>query len=1032
MTRTAKWKKLLCVLLTLAVMASSFGSGTLGVAAAELELDIGRNTGNVTAVLSEDGVLTISGAGEIRDFTAETAPFSEWNVTRVEIGAGITAIGAYTFYNCGGISGFLTLPKGIVRIGDCAFSGDSAETAPKPDFVQNLFTEALVTSVTEKETEPTESEPESSAPQESGTVETIETEVQTLAADAPSDEADEPDIESAASTESEAAEESSAVEEEPQPTAPPAESSEAESEPTADDTPAEPQTSYTVTKVTEQEIGNEIFAQGSGVFVCSEENASFAAAMLSAGYTRADGVAEAVFNSGEGSSDADVQLTLPVVSGAVVLPDLPSDFAAPEETELCTYEFCGWTEKKDAAGTVRAAGSSFAAGERTDLYFIASWTKHCKVEITFVRDGDAVTYSVPETPGYDVTSYRWQTRLSGSEWEDLAGQTNETCTRTLQPGDSKREMRCIITVKKQQNALVSLFSAAKEEQLELNAVGSGLTELAGTLAVAKGSGIKAVTLPLTLPVADETNEYRVTAVTLPEGVTFVQSETELTADGKTFLLTARPTGDNWTFSSAMIQLVSSNPDGTDWKSEVPHLLRNDGTAMTGSAKTAEMTVNLSYNSGYTNLTNGVVEFTLEEYSGTTTCNKVTVSLSIEDITFVKQTATVAAGRDFSQLTGEKAETPLNRAVSALFVTEFYPAEETAENTVLSLYQGETEKSLPKGTSIVLADQSGEIVSYYKLKLTKSQKGVKLSELGYAGTKKKDERVTERLLIVMDFHEVVGTDCLLTGDYTLRLRHAMQNGAENPSGGASFTLTNEASETAAVSAALNEELSTQNKWCVDLSDSGSAAYWLHVSLYNSEGNTLPLPQKTAVSGAESIYRCEDGMLQIVPQGNRLTFDLSEALPDALESGTYHLRLTPAVRPNFQNGAETKTASHIDLEVTYAQTDTDKSSVRSLSVNADTRVLDAEQGEIEWKLNLGYGGTEDGDTMRLTVLKKVGTEPGEDSYTEDTSIAGYSGELTNSITLAIPQGQAAGTYRALVEILDANGNAVAQEPYNFIVK
>lgn len=1029
-----KRNQLLCVLLVLAIMVSSFGSGTLGVAAAELEFDIGKNEGSVTATLADDGTLTIQGAGEIRDFTAETAPFAGKNVQQVEIGVGITGIGAYTFYNCAGISGFLTLPKGIVRIGERAFSASDAENAPRPTFVQNNFTESLVVSVNE-ETSAGSAEEEPST--EGDAVDTELSEAQTLANSAPeeSTEGEESEI-----TSVEDAADESAVEptSEPAPEATP----EPTEQPTAEPTPLpessavtepeetdEPKQEYTVTKVTQQEIGTEIFYPGSGgMYSCSEANESFAAAMTAAGYTRADGVAQATFHCGEGTSSGDVQLTLPVAGGSVILPNVPAEFTAPEETDLCSYSFAGWTEQKDPAGTVRAPGSSFATGERTDLYFIANWQKTPKIELSFSREGDVATYALPALENYEITEICWQTRLGSGAWEELPNETGATLVYSLQPGDSKREFRCVITVTEKLSVISGLFTEAKTEQLQLNAIGSGLTELEATLALAKGTGLKTAEVTLLLPVTEENSTYRITAVTLPQGMQFVQNERDLTANGDTALLYLRPTGSSWNTNTAQAQLVTENPNGDTWASGVPNVLRNDGDATTGATDVAEMTVSLTYDSGYTALTDGTVTVTLEETIGEESRSMVTVSLAMEDITYVKQTVTSAAGRAFTGLTSGKKEIPLSCAISALFVTEYYPVEETADNIVLSLYQGENEISLPVGAQIVLADQSAEPYRYYTTTLTTATKGMKLSDLNYLGTGKSNVRVTEQLLVVLSLEVATG---LNTGEYSLRLSHVLQPGAVSPTEKAEFTLTAKETE-AGLSAWLNADVTEQNRWCVDLNAEHPENYWLYAVLYGADGNAVQLPQKTQVEGADSVNRCENGGLQIVPASSRLVFDLTAALPGALTSGEYRLCLQSGVRPGLQNGGETTLTPNVEFEVTYTEPEEDSAAVRSLSVKADTRVLDAEQGEIMWQLNLGYGGEAEGDTMRLTVLKKVVTEPREDSYVAESSISGYNGALTGSVTLTIPQGQAAGTYRALVEILDANGTMVAQEPYNFIVK
>ena len=42
-------------------------------------------------------------------------------ITALRLNGGITRIGAYAFYQCGGITGSLTIPEGVTAIGEGAF-----------------------------------------------------------------------------------------------------------------------------------------------------------------------------------------------------------------------------------------------------------------------------------------------------------------------------------------------------------------------------------------------------------------------------------------------------------------------------------------------------------------------------------------------------------------------------------------------------------------------------------------------------------------------------------------------------------------------------------------------------------------------------------------------------------------------------------------------------------------------------------------------------------------------------------------------
>ncbi len=82
----------------------------------------GAQGDNLTWELSCDGVLTISGTGEMADFAKEAVP---WNAQRnaissVSVGDGVTSIGRYAFYECVNMAS-VAIPEGVTSIGDSAF-----------------------------------------------------------------------------------------------------------------------------------------------------------------------------------------------------------------------------------------------------------------------------------------------------------------------------------------------------------------------------------------------------------------------------------------------------------------------------------------------------------------------------------------------------------------------------------------------------------------------------------------------------------------------------------------------------------------------------------------------------------------------------------------------------------------------------------------------------------------------------------------------------------------------------------------------
>ena len=86
--------------------------------------DISANEdGTITATLDEKGVLTISGTGEMKDWThSVNAPWysEKEQIKSVEIKNGITNIGNYAFYNCNDLIN-VEVPNSVTSIGDNAF-----------------------------------------------------------------------------------------------------------------------------------------------------------------------------------------------------------------------------------------------------------------------------------------------------------------------------------------------------------------------------------------------------------------------------------------------------------------------------------------------------------------------------------------------------------------------------------------------------------------------------------------------------------------------------------------------------------------------------------------------------------------------------------------------------------------------------------------------------------------------------------------------------------------------------------------------
>ncbi len=81
---------------------------------------------NLSWIVDDEGVLTITGSGAMYDFSEENLPpwmgESDIEVKSVTFGPGITSIGTWAFYHQG-LTGTLTIPDGVTKIGEQAFIG---------------------------------------------------------------------------------------------------------------------------------------------------------------------------------------------------------------------------------------------------------------------------------------------------------------------------------------------------------------------------------------------------------------------------------------------------------------------------------------------------------------------------------------------------------------------------------------------------------------------------------------------------------------------------------------------------------------------------------------------------------------------------------------------------------------------------------------------------------------------------------------------------------------------------------------------
>lgn len=82
----------------------------------------------ITWSLSADGVLTLRGSGKMDNYRAGKTPWAELtdNITALDIGCGITAIGSDAFSGCTALNTAVVLPDTVEEIGGGAFAGCTA------------------------------------------------------------------------------------------------------------------------------------------------------------------------------------------------------------------------------------------------------------------------------------------------------------------------------------------------------------------------------------------------------------------------------------------------------------------------------------------------------------------------------------------------------------------------------------------------------------------------------------------------------------------------------------------------------------------------------------------------------------------------------------------------------------------------------------------------------------------------------------------------------------------------------------------
>ena len=88
----------------------------------------GANGDNLTWTLDNEGLLTISGEGKMKNYDFYSSTFKNTNVTKVKISHGVTSIGKKAFSGCKALTS-IEIPNSVTSIGDQAFAWCKALTS---------------------------------------------------------------------------------------------------------------------------------------------------------------------------------------------------------------------------------------------------------------------------------------------------------------------------------------------------------------------------------------------------------------------------------------------------------------------------------------------------------------------------------------------------------------------------------------------------------------------------------------------------------------------------------------------------------------------------------------------------------------------------------------------------------------------------------------------------------------------------------------------------------------------------------------
>ena len=145
-------KRFFAVLLLAVLLAMSMAQAAWAATVASGEC--GAEGDNVTWVLDDAGTLTISGTGEMKDYSTETGDFNvnltaaPWylnnrgNLSQVIIQNGVTNIGDYAFYYCSNLNSII-IPDSIASIGNGALAGCDLISITLPDGITSIGSNAF-------------------------------------------------------------------------------------------------------------------------------------------------------------------------------------------------------------------------------------------------------------------------------------------------------------------------------------------------------------------------------------------------------------------------------------------------------------------------------------------------------------------------------------------------------------------------------------------------------------------------------------------------------------------------------------------------------------------------------------------------------------------------------------------------------------------------------------------------------------------------------------------------------------------------